>query len=367
MNALDRFSLNVMKNITPKQLALAISALLGIISFVVLILIDFFSSYWGNRFFSTKTIIGLSIGQAILGYILFYLALERFIYRKIKLIYKNIHQLKQLHPSTPPTVDMNRNIMDEVETQVLEWAAEKKMEIEQLKKMEQYRREFLGNVSHELKTPIYNIQGYLDTLLDADALADSENALRFIQKAMKNTERLAAIVQDLEIISRYEAGELQLHTSNFNIYYLLREVIESMEVLAAEKKITLQFKEGIEKNVVVNADREQIRQVISNLLTNSIRYGAMNGKTFVGIYDMDQQVLIEVTDNGIGIEAKHLPRLFERFYRVDTSRSRSNKYDGGSGLGLAIAKHIIEAHHQSIHVRSKFNIGTTFGFTLRKS
>ncbi|MFK7907677.1 MAG: sensor histidine kinase [Chitinophagales bacterium] len=305
----------------------------------------------------------IALSTSIVAYLLFYIALERFIYRKIKLIYKRIHRLKKPKKEVTESVNLNENILDQVETQVLEWTAEKKMEIDALKALENYRREFLGNVSHELKTPIFNMQGYLHTLIDG-GIDDHHINMKYLHRAAQNAERLSAIVNDLEVVSRHEAGELQLDKAPFNIAELVEEIFESMEMMADANDIVLSFKKGSQTSMMVNADRERIHQVLTNLISNSINYGKENGKTKVGIYDMDKYTLIEVTDDGLGIAEKHLPRLFERFYRVDPARSRAK---GGSGLGLAIVKHLIEAHHQTIHVRSKEGLGTTFGFTLMKA
>ena len=349
-----------MKNITPNQLAL-ISAALGafftavIVSFLYLIFNRFFNDLYLGILF---TIINFGV-----LYLVFLLALERFIYRKIKLIYKTISRLKKAPHEVSDTIDMNENMIDEVEVEVKQWAKESKEEIEDLKKMEVYRREFMGNVSHELKTPIYNIQGYLDTLLNG-GLEDENINLDYLKKALQNADRLNAIVDDLNAISQYESGELVLHKKSFKIYGLAKAIMQDMEMMAGDNDITLRFKDGLDTGIRVYADSERIEQVLTNLLTNSIKYGKEKGTTWIGIYVMDDHVLVEVTDNGIGIEEKHLSRLFERFYRVDYSRSR---LQGGSGLGLAIAKHIIEAHQHTIHVRSKPGLGTTFGFTLDKA
>jgi two-component system phosphate regulon sensor histidine kinase PhoR len=253
--------------------------------------------------------------------------------------------------------------INEMEKEVRGWAEDESKEIEQLRTMERYRKEFLGNVSHELKTPIFNIQGYINTLLDG-AIDDPEVTIRFLKKAAKSTDRIASLVEDLESISQLESGFLTMELEEFDINELIHDVFESLSMRAAEKNARIDFKEGCDVPFIVEADKDRIRQVITNLLVNSIKYGKENGYTLIGLYDMDENVLIEVTDNGIGIEEEHLPRLFERFYRVDKSRSRDA---GGTGLGLAIVKHIIEAHNQTINVRSTKGIGTTFGFTLKKA
>lgn len=350
----------LMKNITPNQLAYLTATLMIIISFPCCFLLNkFWLSGYAHNIQLTINI--LTIG--IIGYCLFYLALERFIYRRIKIIYKNIHRLKLSKGAISDRVDMTNHMMDRVEEEVMEWANEKKEEIEELKRMETYRREYLGNVSHELKTPIYNVQGYLDTLINGGMYDENINR-SYLHKAMQNAERLSAILDDLDTIARHETGELKLTWQKFNIYQLAKEIFESSEMMADANDVNLTFKEGSSKSKVVCADPDRIRQVLTNLVTNAIKYNKEEGNVWIGIYDMDKYVLVEVTDNGLGIEEKHLSRLFERFYRVDPSRSRRL---GGSGLGLAIVKHIVEAHNQSIHVRSKIGVGTTFGFTLAKT
>lgn len=300
-----------------------------------------------------------------LAYMLIYYSLEYFIYRKIKLIYKSIHQLKtqRTDPSSVPYFgDSSHDPIAAVATDVQAWAEARKGEIETLKKTEEYRKEFLGNVAHELKTPIFNIQGYVNTLLDG-AMDDPEVLRHFLQKAAKSADRIADMVNDLEAISNLESGRESMELEFFDINALIKDVFDSLEYMASQKKIILDFKEGCNYTMIVEGDKYRIRQVLANLVTNSIKYGRPNGKVLAGMYDMDENMLIEITDNGIGIAPEHLPRLFERFYRVDKSRSR---VEGGTGLGLSIVKHIIESHDQTINVRSTPGIGTTFGFTLKK-
>lgn len=301
----------------------------------------------------------------LIAYVLIYYSLEYFIYRKIKLIYKSIHQLKTQKTDSaaiPYFGDSRHDPIAAVASDVQEWAEARKGEIETLKKTEEYRKEFLGNVAHELKTPIFNIQGYINTLLDG-AMDDPEVARHFLTKAAKSADRIADMVDDLEAISNLESGRESMELEIFDINDLIKDVFDSLEYMASHKKIILDFKEGCNYTMIVEADKYRIRQVLVNLVTNSIKYGRLNGKTLAGMYDMDENVLIEITDNGIGIGPEHLPRLFERFYRVDKSRSR---IEGGTGLGLSIVKHIIESHSQTINVRSTPAIGTTFGFTLKK-
>jgi two-component system phosphate regulon sensor histidine kinase PhoR len=297
------------------------------------------------------------------SYFLFRYSIEVFIYRKIKLVYKNIHSLK-VRKLDPRIGDINMlDPINEMEKEVRDWAEDKSSEIEQLRTMEKYRKEFLGNVSHELKTPIFNIQGYINTLIDG-AWEDQEVLIHFLKKAAKSTDRIASLVEDLEAISQLESGFLTMEVEIFDVNDLIRDIFDSLDFRAAEKNITLDFKEGCDIPFIVEADKDRIRQVVINLIVNSIKYGKEDGHTLIGLYDMDENILVEVTDNGIGIEEDHLPRLFERFYRVDKSRSRD---EGGTGLGLSIVKHIIEAHDQTINVRSTKGVGTTFAFTLKKA
>jgi len=258
--------------------------------------------------------------------------------------------------------EFRTNEMSLLHSEIFAWAEERKNEIERLKKLEVYRKEFLGNVSHELKTPIFNIQGYVLTLLDG-GLEDETINRDYLQRAERSIDRMITIIDDLEAISQLETGELQIEPERFDIVALAKDVVEAQELKATNKGIILTVQND-EKPIFVYADRFRIRQVIVNLIVNSIKYGKQNGETKIRIYDMGENVSVEVVDNGLGIEDKHLPRLFERFYRVDKSRSREQ---GGTGLGLAIVKHIIEAHYQTISVMSTVGVGTVFSFTLKKA
>ncbi|MCX6248638.1 MAG: ATP-binding protein [Bacteroidetes bacterium] len=302
-------------------------------------------------------------GVFLLSYFIYRYILEKFIYDKIKLIYKSIHKLKSKKSFKEMELTLDKDIISKVNEEVSEWAQDRRQEIEELKKLEAYRREFLGNVSHELKTPLFNIQGYILTLLDG-GLDDPTINKEYLQRSGKNIERMISIVEDLEVISRFETGELKLDILNFDIVALSNDVRELLEVKAKRKHIQLNISREFDKPLYVKADKERIRQVLINLLDNSIKYGRENGSTKVDFFDMDENLLIEVSDNGLGVDAKDIPRLFERFFRVDKSRSREQ---GGSGLGLSIVKHIIEAHQQTINVRSSIGVGTTFAFTLQKA
>ena len=290
--------------------------------------------------------------------------IRNYLTEKFKLIYKTIHNLKLTkEEKRNRSVDMSTDMMTKVEQEVTDWAESKRSEIEQLRKLESYRREFLGNVSHELRTPLFNIQGYISALMDG-GLENPDINRSYLEKTEANIERMIDMIEELEVISRLESGEMQLDESNFDLYSLCREVYAHLEDQANARNITLKFGADTGMGLFVYADREKIRQVLVNLVSNSIKYGIENGRTKISVYDMDENFLVEVSDNGIGVEEKHLPRLFERFYRVDRSRSRA---EGGTGLGLAIVKHIVEAHGQTINVRSTQGLGSTFSFTVRKS
>ena len=346
-----------MKNPTPRLIAFIAAALVAIVIFLIILFFFFIE----NMKIDLTLLIAGPLLTFIVSFFLFLFAIHQFIYRKIKVIYKNIHDLKT-RDDNPKAGLIRENILDEVEQEVREWTEDKTKEIEDLKKMEQYRREFIGNVSHELKTPLFNLQGYIHTLIDG-GLNDNKINLDYLHKAARNIDRLSSIVEELEAISLLESGELILDMQSFDIHKLTKDVFESLEMQADAFDIHLDFKKGCDKPTYVVGDKERIRQVLVNLISNSIKYGRDEGKTLVGFYDMDRNILIEVSDDGIGIDKEFLPRVFERFFRVDKSRSRDR---GGTGLGLAIVKHIIEAHNQTINVRSTKGLGSTFGFTLKK-
>ncbi|MCF8278649.1 MAG: sensor histidine kinase [Flavobacteriales bacterium] len=290
---------------------------------------------------------------------------NQFIYEKIKLIYKTIHNLKTPKSQLKGMLKDDGDALETVNKDVVLWAENKQQEIQSLLEQEEYRRDFLGNVSHELKTPIFNIQGYIHTLLDG-GLEDEEINRKFLIRADKSVERLISVVEDLDVISRLESGRLELNIQRVNIVELAKEVMEMEEMKADKRDISIRFNDRYDKPIYVMADGDQIRQVYINLLDNSIKYGSKDGSIKLRFYDMDQNILCEVADDGPGIDPKHLPRLFERFYRVDKARDR---HAGGTGLGLSIVKHIMDAHKQTINVRSLTgeNSGTTFSFTLKKA
>lgn len=288
--------------------------------------------------------------------------LDFYLFRKQKMIYKSILDVKLRHIDKINQVDLDEPLFSKVLEDIQQWTEREEQDLMRIKTWQEYRRKYLGDISHELKTPIFNIQGYLETLLETKT--DDKNLVHnYLFKASKNLDRLITIVQDLESISRLENDELILDMEIFDIKELVKEVFEDNEMKAKSKRIKLMFKPGADLSYKVRADRNYIRQALMNLVTNSIKYGKENGITKVSFYDMDTYLLLEVSDNGIGIAKEHLPHVFDRFYRVDKSRSREL---GGSGLGLSIVKHIIHAHKQNIHVRSQPGMGSTFSFSLEK-
>jgi len=287
--------------------------------------------------------------------------LNKFIFEKINPVYKTIQDLNVSSKQLKRDLE-NKDILSEVNREVQQWAKKKILEIDKLKQLEDYRKEFLGNVSHELKTPIFNIQGYVLTLLDG-ALQDPSINRKYLERTEKSINRLISIVEDLESISKLESNAIKLNLDRFNLVQLITEVFEAHEIRAKNRGIKLEFEEEYDEPFWVEADKKRMYQAIANLVTNSINYGKEGGRTKVSIMDMNENYLVEVNDNGIGIAKQDIPRLFERFYRVEKSRSREQ---GGTGLGLAIVKHIIEAHKQTINVRSSVNEGTSFVFTIKK-
>lgn len=299
------------------------------------------------------------LSSFLITFLIVQLRIEKFIYRRIKRIYDDVTLLES-SSLTSRTITTNMSTLTE---EIEKFAQDKKIEIDTLKIREEYRKDFLGNVSHELKTPLFTVQGYLETLLDG-AIDDKNVRKKYLQRANKAVDRLIYIVKDLDLITKLEAGDLNITWEEFDIIELIKNVFELLEMKAAKRKISLTFDMDYEKPILVHGDSEKIRQVVTNLLVNSIKYGHENGTTEVSVENLiKNKVIVRVTDNGEGIPKQHIPRLFERFYRVDKSGSRS---EGGSGLGLAIVKHIIEAHEERIYVESVEDVGSEFSFTLEK-
>ena len=288
------------------------------------------------------------------------LRLETFIYKRVKKIYDDLKLLESSSFSKSQITTDMATLTQEID----KYAKNKKMEIETLKVREQYRKEFIGNVSHELKTPLFTVQGYISTLIEG-AFKDEKLLQKYLDRADKGVERLTYILNDLDMITKLETGDLILTKETFDIVKLINHVFDQLEIKASKKDITLMFDREYTEPIMVKGDKQRLQQVVSNLIVNSIKYGNTQGTTEISIENLiKNKVIIRVTDNGEGIEQEHLPRLFERFYRVDKSGSRK---EGGSGLGLAIVKHIIEAHSEQIYIESQLGVGSEFSFTLEKA
>ena len=347
------------KNLSFNRVVLYLTCLLVMVSCICFLLYTWLSSIIQDW------LAGFII--LVLCMVTMYLVIRRilghYMYRRIKLIYKMIRSSKVSMKNKSAAQQDDVDVLDRVEGEVSKWLREQQQEIDSLKELEEYRKNFLGNISHELKTPIFSIQGYIHTLLDG-GLYDEQVNRRFLEKAAVNVDRLETIVEDLDVIAKLEDATLELEKQSFDIKELVLDVIANVEVQARQYSIDVKLKPGADKSFQVHADREYIRAVLVNLIINSIKYGRPGGHTKIGFYDLHDHILVEIADNGIGISEEHLKHLFDRFYRVDKSRSRSK---GGSGLGLSIVKHILEVHQQTINVRSTLGKGTTMGFTLQKT
>ena len=348
------------KNQSPQQLTLLASIVSSVAITLLILLLGKVLHLFQISWTGVGIIFVILLAISSLGN---YFFIRYYIFRKIKLIYKIIHRHKLPTDFKADKIKMASNIFDEIDEEVNQWAKERTRELDELEKLAAYRRKFIGDVSHELKTPIFNIQGFIHTLLDG-AIDDPEVNVKYLKRAGKNIERLQAIVEDLETINKLESGQMILDLREFDIRELTDEVFADMELKAKERNIQLSFKEGANQRFRVRADKESIRQVLINLIQNSIKYGREGGTTKVSFYDLASYLLLEVSDSGIGIKPENLPHVFDRFFRVDKSRSRDA---GGTGLGLSIVKHIMEAHKQTINVRSTEGQGSTFGLTLEKA
>ncbi len=340
------------KNLSPTQLSVFTAIILSLPTGIAFFIVSFHIAVAAIALVVTF----------LASFFLIRFVLRWFIYRKIKLIYKFIYQTKASKKEEMyfKYILPDKSI-DEVQEDVAQWAQQKSDEIEILKMNEVYRRDFLQNLSHEFKTPIFAIQGYVETLLQG-ALENPALNKKFLENTARNVQRMVNLVNDLDEISKLESGAQPINKSSFIIQDLIREVFQSLSILTTPKNIYTNIKKGCEAPVYVFADKEKIRQVLINLVENATKYGRQDGHITASVYRADEDhVLVEIGDDGIGIPTQHLPRIFERFYRTDLARSRNV---GGTGLGLAICKHIVEAHNQVIHVRSKPDIGTTVGFTL---
>ena len=330
----------------------AISLILLFVVAVVLYLYSLLDQYYFQ-------LVLLVILIFIISFLIIQSRIEVFIYGKIKNLYKDLNIIDSISLSKPNvTTDMN-SLMQNIN----EFSKDKKLEIESLKVQEEFRKEFIGNVAHELKTPIFTIQGYIENLIDGAV----ENKLlrdKFLNRAQISVERLIYIIKDLDMITKLESGSQNLEVTSFDLNKLIKNIFDQLEIQAQKKEIKLTFNTNYSESILVNADRDKIHQVITNLIINSIKYGTFKGTTEISLESLTtEKLIVRVTDNGEGILNEHLPRLFERFYRVDQSGSRK---EGGSGLGLSIVKHIIDAHNENIYIESKLGIGSEFSFTLSK-
>ena len=330
--------------------SLVSSIVLMIVMFAHIIIFDFSISFSGSIILVTS--VGLS------SFILVRWLVDQFIYNKIKLIYKNIQDFKS-RPGDLKDVDLKQATKD-----VANWNINREKEIQKLMIRESYRRQFVGNVAHELKTPIFNIQGYIDTLLDG-AIDDEDINRKFLERANKSVARMIYIIEDLDQITKLEAGTIEIDESPVDIIEVITDVVDQLDMKAKKRNVNVVIKQQQQKGrFLVRVDVEKIKQVLVNLVVNAIKYGREGGEVLVRTYEMGEQVLVEVADDGNGIASEHLTKVFERFYRVDKSRDRGQ---GGSGLGLSIVKHIIEAHGQTINIRSTEGEGCTLSFTLKKA
>ncbi len=335
---------NKQKN--PYQFAFITASLIGVTSYLIFLLLG------------STSVLG-SFLIFLISFLVIQYRTQIFLFNRFKELYEDLEMLdsQKMNKSSIST-DMD-SLMENIE----EFAKNKKIEIESLKSQAQYRKEFIGNVAHELKTPIFTIQGYISNLLDG-AMDDKILLDKYLNRTDNSIERLIYIIKDLDLITQLESSTMNLNISSFNLIDLISDIFEQLEIKSKEKNIKLFFDKKYDKEILVKADKARIEQVITNLLVNSINYGSKNGSTEVSISDLtEDKLIVRVTDNGDGIDQEHLPRLFERFYRVDVSRSRSH---GGSGLGLAIVKHIIDAHNENIYINSELGVGSEFSFTLQK-
>ncbi|OEK09778.1 two-component sensor histidine kinase [Flavivirga aquatica] len=340
-----------------KSYRFAMNTSLYITTYITLLMSVFLYYFYEFKWFY---IIVFLVSIYLFTFFIIQFRVERFIYKRVKKIYDDLTLLESASLTKGPITTDMRTLTQEID----KFARHKKIEIETLKVREEYRKEFLGNVSHELKTPLFTVQGYILTLLDG-AMNDKSIREKYLERASKGIERLGYIIKDLDMITKLEVGDLCLNLEVFDIIELIENIFDMFEMKAAKKSITLVFDTNYPKPIMIRADKERIQQVLANLIVNSIKYGREKGTTEISIENLiKNKVIVRVTDNGEGIEEVYLPRLFERFFRVDKSGSRR---EGGSGLGLSIVKHIIEAHDEKIYVESEYNVGSEFSFTLEKA
>ncbi len=346
-----------MKTTSPRELAFLISLIISIVTvlFVVTAMSVPANMPW-------LIIAGAMLVSFSVAFLLIYYAVSNFIFEKIKPIYKTIETIPTTTKELRKKLE-GKDVIQEVNSLVINYAQNRAKEIKKLRRLENYRKEFLGNVSHELKTPIFNIQGYILTLLDG-GLEDPEVNQEYLERTHKSIDRMITIIEDLESITKLETGELQLNVKNFDMVQLVKDVFQFQDTNKKKYQVDLTFDRNYDKSIIVSGDKQRITEALNNLIVNSIIYGNKGGTTTVSLEELGENILISVSDDGIGIDEEDIPRIFERFFRTDKSRSRDR---GGTGLGLSIVKHIIEAHNQTISVNSEPDKGSVFSFTIRKA
>jgi two-component system phosphate regulon sensor histidine kinase PhoR len=346
------------RNYQPKDVLIVGNLILTGFLILLLSIISFF-----NGSFSLFEILIIPLITGVTSYLIFYILIGKFIHQRLQVLFRIIRKGKLTDEDISSLSIRNSDILEKTEEETNAWVKERQSEIARLKEQEAFRKEFLGNLAHELKTPVFSIQGYILTLLEG-GLEDENVNRKFLERASKATERITSLLEDLDDITKMEVNRFELHITKFDLVELAQEVMDSLELPSTEKGIKIGFNKKYDP-IYVKADRSRISQVFTNLISNSIHYGKENGETTIRFYPMEEVIMTEVSDNGFGISEKDVPRLFERFYRVEQSRNRK---EGGSGLGLAIVKHIIETqHNQTINVRSTIDVGSTFSFTLPRS
>lgn len=341
------------KRITPRVLAILIG-LLSLAMPLVLLSVALFKHQSDRTVFLLFSLLSIFI----VNFVMISYVLNSFIIKRITPIYGKIEEMENLDDEFFRMED--RDMIGDLDEKVMQWAKNKALENKRLRENDIVRKEFVGNVAHELKTPVFNIQGYIDTLLDG-GIDDKEINMKYLQRTEKNVNRLIATIKDIDTISRLESGRVMIDFEKFDIVNLLHEVVEMQERLTRKFQVELVFEEPVSPPVYVLGDQEKVYELLHNLITNSIKYGKPGGKSVISMREENEKIWVKVRDNGIGIAAEHLPHIFSRFYRVDKSRSRDR---GGSGLGLAIVKHIVEAHNETITVNSKVDKGTVFEVSL---
>ncbi|MGY8928079.1 MAG: sensor histidine kinase [Flavobacteriales bacterium] len=338
---------------TPKDVARQSSIFIGVMGALATIAVLWLTEAF--ELWAVAIVVGVILEE--ISYFVIYSAVEKFIDHRIKVLYKTISKIKG---GDEQSINMDEDVVETANQDVMEWAEDQIKEITLLRETDSFRKDFIGNLAHELKTPLFNIQGFILTLLEV-GLDDPEINRKFLSKAEKNIDRMTGLLEDLDSISKIESGVMTIDPEPVNIVELSNDIVDNLERKAKDANVNLKVRDT--EDFTVLCDPQKIEQVLSNLLVNSINYGKDGGKTRVRFYDMGENILVEVADDGIGIKEEDLLRIYERFYRVDKSRSR---HAGGSGLGLAIVKHIVEAHGGNLHVRSTLDEGTTFSFTLKK-